>query len=251
MHPNLCTPNIRRYNWIIPRVLDRCRMVITPSETVKSEVIQELGYPSDSIAVTPLGIRRVFAGAKTDVSLTKRLGIRTDYVLFSGTREPRKNLPRLIRALKAVSTDTSLVIAGPNGWGEDLQEVARDAGLQDRVVFPGYLRDPDLANLMAGSRAFVFPSIYEGFGLPPLEAMAAGVPVVSSSTGSLPEVLGDAPIYCDPFDESSIAQAINEVLTDDSKRASMIALGYKQAAKYSWAESARLTIEAYRRIAAG
>lgn len=253
LHPELCTPQVQRYRWIVPRVLERCAFVITPSETVRREVAEELGYPEDRILVTPEGVRSAFVGAEFDETLAARLHLRGDYILFAGTQEPRKNLDRLIKALGVVShRELSLLIVGPPGWGSvDLPGVARRLGLQDRVLFSGYLSDGELASLMVGARAFVFPTIYEGFGLPPLEAMAAGVPVVASRAGALPEVLGEAAFWCDPEDIASIASAIDRAVSDEKTRRELIEKGRTQVRLYDWERTARLTLDAYRRVAAG
>lgn len=250
LYPELCTAQIQRYRWIIPRVLKRCALVIVPCETIRHQVADELGFPIDRIVATPEGVRGSFAGATFDAAAAERLGVRGDYVVFAGTQEPRKNLDRLLRAFATLeSSDLQMVIAGPPGWGSvDLPAVARRLGLGRRVVFTGYLADPELSSLMAGARAFLFPSIYEGFGLPPLEAMAAGVPVVAGRAGSLPEVLGDAPIWCDPLDVESIANAIGEASSNDQARSAAISKGRKRASMYDWSATARKTLEAYRTV---
>jgi glycosyltransferase involved in cell wall biosynthesis len=250
LYPEFCTRQVRRYRWILPQVLKRCAVVLTPSETVAEQVSSELAFPRDRIVVTPEGVRPsalrlgtpATAGARPDGS---------GYLLFTGTQEPRKNLDRLLRAFALVrDLGLDLVVAGPAGWGsEDLQARTVDLGIAGRVEFPGYLSDEDLAVLLAGARAFVFPSLYEGFGLPPLEAMAAGVPVVAARAGSLPEVLGDAPFWCDPLDVESIAAAIRTAVTDEGLRARAVAAGHARVAGYDWAETARLTLGAYERAA--
>ncbi len=250
LYPEMCTPHVQRYRWLVPRFLRRCAMVIAPSRTVGDQVVAELGVPSDRVVVTPEGVRGAFNNTQPDKSVLDRLGINGPYVLFAGTQEPRKNLDRLVTALSLVKEEVSLVIAGPPGWGSiDLRALTRRLKVHPRVVFSGYLPDAELGALMAGCRAFVFAPLYEGFGLPPLEAMAAGIPVVASSVGSLVEVLGEAPIWCDPLDTDSIADAIRRVLTDDDARDRAIKLGVTQASLYTWAETARLTRQVYSDVA--
>lgn len=253
LFPELCTSQIQRYRWIVPRMLRRVGLVITPSATIKNEIAEELKFPEDRIVATPEGIRGAFKGAAFDPALAKRLGIQKPYILFAGTQEPRKNLDRLIRAFASLDQkDLQLVIAGPPGWGSiDLPAVARHESIESRVIFPGYLRNSQLASMVAGARAFAFPSIYEGFGLPPLEAMAAGIPVVAGKAGALPEVLGDAPFWCDPQDISSIAEAIRAATSDEERRAVAIEQGRIRASRYDWDETARLTLAAYKRVAGG
>jgi len=249
LYPEFCTPQVRRYRWILPQVLKRCAVVLTPSETVAAQVSSELAFPRDRIVVTPEGVRRSALPAAPPTPAA--VGDGRSYLLFTGTREPRKNLDRLLRAFADVrDLELDLVVAGPAGWGsEDLRARTVELGIAERVEFPGYLSDAALATLLAGARAFVFPSLYEGFGLPPLEAMAAGVPVVAARAGSLPEVLGDAPFWCDPLDVESIAVAIRTAVTDDGLRARAVAAGHARVACYDWAETARLTLGAYERAA--
>lgn len=251
LHPELCTPPIRRYQWLVPQALKSCALVLTPSETIKSEVVSELGFDEDRVVVTPEGVRGAFVGAEPDPELARSFGVEGDYVVFAGTQEPRKNLDRLIEAVHRLEhPDLGLLIVGPEGWGSvDLPAVATKLGVQNRVAFSGYVSDEQLARLISGARAFVFPSLYEGFGLPPLEAMAAGIPVVASRAGALPEVLGDVPFWCDPLDPDSIAAAIHEAVTDETARSAAIAAGLERAAGFTFAKTARETLAAYRRVA--
>jgi glycosyltransferase involved in cell wall biosynthesis len=252
LHPEFCTPQIQRYEWMIPKVLERCSIVLVPSQTVGDELHRELGFPQDRIIVTPEGVREAFVGAAPDPALQQRMGIRGDYILFAGTQEPRKNLDRLLQALSKVDPNLSLVIAGPPGWGSiDLPALSHKLKLDRRVIFSNYIPDQALGSLLAGARAFVFPTLYEGFGLPPLEAMAAGVPVVAARAGALPEVLGDAPIWCDPLDAASIANAIDIAVSDEALRKQSVQLGRARARMFDWNNTARLTLEAYRKALSG
>jgi len=209
-------------------------------------VAEELGYPQDRIFVTYWGVREVFLQAKPEPSILSRLGLRKPYILFAGNREPRKNLSRLLAAFAEIpDREIYLVLAGPSGWGPGgLESEAQSLRVSERIVFPGYLSDEDLAAVMASSEAVVFPSIYEGFGLPALEACAVGVPIVAGRVGSINEILGDLPYWCDPLDVSSILGAIVKAIGDsgyDSARARA------HASAFTWERSASATIEAYSR----
>ena len=247
-HPEWWTSG-RHLQRLVPKALRRCAMVITPSETIKLEVASELGFPTDRIVVTPEGVRGNFATSRPDPRHAASLGIKDPYLLFVGSQQPRKNLDLLLEAFGRVQGDLQLVVAGPYGWGPDPRETAIRLNLGERILFTGYLTDDVLASLMAGCRAFVYPSLYEGFGLPALEAMAAGVPVVAARAGALPEVLGEAPFWCDPADVDSVEAAILKVANDESARRDAVAAGFERAARYNWEDTARLTLEAYRRVA--
>ena len=243
VHPESCTPPVRRYRTIVPRVLRRTAVVLTPSQTVADQVAADLAFPEDRIVVTPEGVRPLGRPGTLPTGLPER------YALFVGTREPRKNLDRLLQAFALLGDlDLGLVVVGGRGWGSgpDLAGRAAELGLGGRVTLCGFLADDQLAATLAGATLFAFPSIYEGFGLPPLEAMAAGIPVVAGRAGSLPEVLGDAPFWCDPLDVESIAAALRRAATDSEGRAGAIARGKAQAGRFDWHETARLTLGAYR-----
>lgn len=247
-YPEFCTGPVRDYAKTVPKVLESCVAVITPTETIKREVVKELGFPEERIFVTYEGIRGDFFEAKPSEEIRRKLGLERPYLLFAGNREPRKNLERLLKAFAQVrSRDLVLVLVGLPGWGAvDLEPVVRSLDLEGRLVFTGYLTDEDLAATMATSEAVVYPSIYEGFGLPALEACATGVPVVAGRVGSLPEVLEDIPLWCNPFEVNSIAEAIENALarnrTDDlPSRARSL------AAKFTWERTADLTVLAYQK----
>ena len=176
-------------------------------------------------------------------------GLPTRYILYVGTIEPRKNLERLVQAFATLTLtypDVSLVIAGMMGWKQDhLLGLVRDLGLEDRVLFPGFVAEKDKALLIAGSTLFVYPSLYEGFGLPVLEALASGIPTVTSNVSSLPEVAGDAALLIDPSDAAALAGAMGAILSDPSLAATLQCRGPEQAAKFSWERTAEQTSAVY------
>jgi glycosyltransferase involved in cell wall biosynthesis len=175
-----------------------------------------------------------------------RYGIRGDYILYVGTLQPRKNLRRLLKAYAMVQKRDEtpcLVIAGRKGWLYDqiFQQVER-LGLETEVIFPGYVPQDDLPTLLSGACFFVFPSLYEGFGLPVLEAMACGTPVLCSNVSSLPEVAGNVALLVDPLDVESMAEAMNRLLQDEGLRAQLVERGFQQVRQFSWDRCARETL---------
>ena len=183
----------------------------------------------------------------------QRHGLQADYFLHVGTLEPRKNLVRLIQAFDLVRRksheDIQLVLAGGKGWKyESIFEEIHRLNLHDSVRLLGYVPDEDLPGLIKGARAVVYPSLYEGFGIPPLEAMAVGTPVLTSNTSSLPEVVGDAAVLVDPEDVGSIASGMEDIWTDGDLRQSLQEKGWLRAQRFAWDKSARQTMDLYNRL---
>jgi glycosyltransferase involved in cell wall biosynthesis len=177
-----------------------------------------------------------------------RLGLERRYALFIGTIQPRKNLGRLLQAYALLrshhAVDFDLVIAGAPGWGSDpIYQEARSLGLGDRLHFPGYIAQTDLAPLLRGAEQFCYPSLFEGFGLPVLEAQSVGVPVLTSNNSSLPEIAGDAALLVDPMDVDAIADAMLRLSRDEALRSELIAAGYQNVRRFTWQEAARQTLE--------
>jgi glycosyltransferase involved in cell wall biosynthesis len=225
--------------------------IITPSTSVKNEVGETLGVPADKVVVTPEAPRPAFKRREDPhvSELLKRLDIDGDFILFVGTIEPRKNLRRLVEAFELLLRSTSLlptlVIAGGQGWLMD------DFAVGERVRLTGYLEDQDLCGLYSTCAAFVYPSLYEGFGLPPLEAMACGAPVITSRIPSLMETVGDAARLVDPKDVEDMAQAMAEMLSDLKVREHYAEFGKVHVKQFSWEQTARKTLEVYRELLCG
>lgn len=227
-------------------------MIITVSESVKREIVEHLKVPSEKVAVTPNAPRSCFrpvALAET-LDTRKRLGIEDDFILFVGTIEPRKGLLTLVEAyaeLGRQQTLPQLVIAGPQGWlmGDFLSSIS-SLELEDRIRFTGYLSDQDLIALYSSCLAFIYPSIYEGFGLPPLEAMACGAPVITSDIPVLRETVGTAACLVPPASNRQLAQAIVNVLKDKSYRERLSRDGLEHSKRFSWERTAQLTLEVYK-----
>ncbi len=188
------------------------------------------------------------------IDTRRKLGIEPDFILFAGTIEPRKNLPTLLKAFQEILQSTSLrpqlVIAGKKGWlVDDLLMQVKASGLEDRLRFTGYLSDDDLRALYSSCAVFVYPSLYEGFGLPPLEAMACGAPVVTSRIPSLIETTGpDAARHVTPLDVHGLAQSIVGLLENESERQYLSSAGIKHAKNFSWEKVAGSTLEVYREV---
>jgi glycosyltransferase involved in cell wall biosynthesis len=233
--------------------IKRADKILTGSESAKADIVNFLKVPGKRIKVTPFGVEETFKPQSSEeVSLIrKKHNLPERFILFVGTIEPRKNIISLLRAYhKLVRSDVGLVIAGGHGWlfEEIFREVSR-LNLREKVMFPGRVSETDLPALYSAASVFVYPSVYEGFGFPPLEAMACGVPVIVSNTSSLPEIVGDAGILVNPEDSSEIAEAIRSVLDDDSKRENMRTKGIERAKRFSWEKCAGETLRIYAELA--
>jgi glycosyltransferase involved in cell wall biosynthesis len=247
--PELCTPDTLRYPRLVRRAVERGVHVHVTSDFVGSEV-------ADAFGVDPTRIRRVYPGiapvAGGDAARGRALAQADEYVLALGTVEPRKNLPALVRAFDGFAAErdgTKLVVAGPDGWGvEAYTTAAREARARDRIVRLGFVSDDDRRHLLAGASAFAYPSVYEGFGFPPLEAMAAGVPVVAGAAGSLPEVLGDAAALVDPSDVDALAGALLRAVGDRGWREQAAARGTERAGRFTWPVAVEAMVALYRSV---
>jgi glycosyltransferase involved in cell wall biosynthesis len=223
------------------------RRVIAVSAATRDDLVAMLGVPASKITVVHHGVHPVECLPEPAMHATlERLGITQPYMLFVGTVQPRKNLQRLIRAFApvvAAGLPHRLVIAGRMGWlTEPIRAEVASLDLTDRVHFAGYVPDGDLSALYRGADAFAFPSLYEGFGMPVLEALAYGVPVVASNTTSLPELVGDAGLLVDPLDAVAIGAALVRALADAPLRARLAVAGPERAAYFSWERCARETL---------
>ncbi len=229
----------------------RSRLIITPSEASKTEVVRRLGVPADRVRAIGLGVRDTLRMRPEPGGERPRRppGLAPGYVLFVGTVEPRKNLGVVIRALarlRAAGTSRRLVIVGRLGWGmAELHTRLDEEGMRDSVVLAGHVPDEALASFYAHAAVLVQPSLHEGFGLPIVEAMAAGCPVIASDIPAHREVLGDAGAYFSPLDSEGLAAAVARLLADDRLRASMVHHGRQRAEEFTWDKTARQTLQAY------
>lgn len=221
--------------------------VLADSNATKRDLIQRYGARPDRITVAYPGldphVQRVEDRAEIARVKTK-YGIEGDYVLYLGTLQPRKNLARLIEAWHRAGARMALVLAGKRGWY--YEQLIREAGHDVRFV--GYVEEADKAALLSGAQAFAFPSLYEGFGFPVLEAMACGVPTLCSNTSSLPEVGGDAALQVDPLNVDEIAQGLRQIISDAGLRRALIERGYQQAQHFTWAACAAVVLQVFEEI---
>jgi glycosyltransferase involved in cell wall biosynthesis len=253
-HPATFTRRMWLYFRIfLPLAVRRARTVLTVSETSKQALVELLDVAPHKVRVVPNGVDEEFRAPDEGTDLTEvraRCGLPAEFMLYVGTLEPRKNLLRLLQACQrlwsAHGVSHKLVIVGKQGWlAGDVHDYIDRAGLRDRVVFAGYIARSDLPAVYALASVFVYPSLCEGFGLPPLEAMACGTPVVASNASAMPEVLGDAARLVDPLDVDALAHTIREVLQDQHLRDVLRTAGLKRAGEFRWDASARHMLDVY------
>ena len=241
---------------MMPRFLQAADAVIAVSEHTKRDALRAYNLDEAKVRVIYEGVNPRFRPAPPEaVAVVRRkYGLPERFILSVGTIEPRKNLETALaayRALKEGGAAHRLVIVGKQGWlYRGFFRRLREEGLEGEVVFPGFVPDDDLPALYSGADLFLFPSLYEGFGLPPLEAMACGAPVVCSDVSSLPEVVGDAALLVPPLDVRAWAEALRRLLGDADLRANLRARGLARAREFSWARAARATAEVYRQVMA-
>jgi glycosyltransferase involved in cell wall biosynthesis len=233
--------------------------LLADSQATADDLTNVYGADPQRMTVVHLGVDPTLRPVRDPAALesvARKAGISGPYVLYLGTLQPRKNLVRLIEAFAALCTqqanaipDTQLVLAGKRGWlYREIVSRAHELGIGDRVVFPGYVDDADLAALYSGAELFVMPSLYEGFCMPVLEAMACGTPVACSSTSSLPEVVGDAALTFDPQDTAAMAAQIGRALADAGLRARLVGRGFERVKRFTWERCARQVLEVLERV---
>jgi glycosyltransferase involved in cell wall biosynthesis len=239
------------FEYFVRTRLKYARHILTISDFIRQEIIDEFKVCPSMVSSVPLAPDPVFSPSPpgTVAQVRARLGLPGEYLLFVSSLEPRKNIDLLIEALAAAKTGMPLVMAGWSGWGAKawLSRIG-SPGLRDRIIITGHIPDTDLAAVYSGAAALVYPSLYEGFGLPILEAMACGCPVICSSAASMPEAAGNAALYIDPADKDSLVHAIDTLVQDTPLRQQLKAAGKARAAGFTWEKTARKTLDIFRQV---
>jgi glycosyltransferase involved in cell wall biosynthesis len=250
-YPELCQSDTLRYPSLIARALRRGAIIHTPSNFVAEEV-------RDAFKTKPSQVVAIHSGIPAleqpdDHGARALVDVRRPYILSVGTAEPRKDLPGLVAAFRLLASsdpDLLLVLAGPPGWGSDQLDLAIEAsGLRDRIVRTGYVTGAVLSSLLRHARVLAYPSLYEGFGFPPLQAMSLGVPVVTTRAGALNEIVGGASLMVEPLDPEGLADALSVAIYDDAQRSVLITAGTTRVNDFSWSKTAHNLTEVYRRVA--
>lgn len=256
-YPGLLTRASAHYYGQVEDAALRADHIIAVSQSTKRDTVQLLGVPEEKISVIYEAAHPLFTPITAPEPLARvraKYSLPTNFILFVSTIEPRKNLPTLLRAFKQLRArykePLALVIAGNRGWlVEEVDQVVAELQLGNALCFLGGIPNEELVYLYNAAKLFVMPSIYEGFGLPPLEAMACGTPVIASNVSSLPEVVGDAALLFDPSDPEELCVNMLRVLTDETLAQEMRVKGLKRAASFSWERAARETMQVYQKIA--
>ena len=248
--------------WLELTVKKSCKRadrIITISEFSKSEIIKYLHIPENRVVVMPMGVNSELFHtnyAKEEVEILKeKYNINGQYFLYLGTLEPRKNIERIIEAYsclverKSKREIPSLVLAGKKGWMyNSIFEKVKQLGIENKVVFTGYVLENEVPILMHGANIFIFPSLYEGFGMPVIEAMSCGTPVITSNTTSLDEISGDAAIKVNPYNVDEITNAMEKLLVEEEVSNKYRVKGVEHASKYTWKEAAHILNQVYNEL---
>jgi len=256
-HPEYAVPSLAAYlRKVVPESVARADVVATVSSEVSRTLIEHFQTPREKLTVIPNGVAPYFRRITDPIILAAtrhKFGLKHPLLLGVGTLEPRKNHLGLIKAFyqaqKQKNGPAMLAIAGRPGWlYEETRNLVAELKLERKVRFLGRVTDLELVTLYSMADVFAFPSFFEGFGIPPLEAMACGAPVITSNTSSLPEVVGDAALLIDPNDVDALAQAILRLLSNEQLRMELVQKGYQRVQQYTWAMSARKVLKIYQKM---
>lgn len=255
LYPQFMTKESARYYGQIDQAVRSTDHIIAVSQATKEDLVKLLGVPQRKITVIYEGVNPIYQPIdKTEAHafVKKTFGLEPGFLFFISTIEPRKNIPALLKAFRWLKDHRrrpeKLVLAGSKGWlFEEVDETIHKLRLENDVVLLGRVHDTEVKYLYNAAGMLVYPSFYEGFGLPPLEAMRCGTPVIVSKIKVMPEVVGDAALMVDPLDEEALGVAMDRLLEDESLRANLIEKGLKRAANFSWEQAARETLAVYRK----
>ena len=248
----------RQMRLTIRRSAQTATQIITDSNFSREDILRTYKLSPDRVTATPLAASAKFKPAEDPSEIRRvrqRYGIVGDYILTVGSIQPRKNLPRLISAFAALCRDgairplPTLVIVGKRGWlYEETLDAAENSQVKEQILFTDYIPETDLPALYTGATCFVYPSYFEGFGIPPLEAMRCGTPTITGNRTCFPEIIADGGMMVDPFDERAILEAILQVFSDSNLRADLRKKGIKRASLFDWKETARQTLSVYEKV---
>ena len=248
----------RQMRLTIRKSAQRAAHIITDSEYSRNDILTTYGLPPDRVTTTPLAASSRFKPVLDHAEIERvrtKYGIEGDYILTVGSIQPRKNMPRLIRAYTHLchegnlETMPKLVIAGKRAWlFEDTLDAAENSSVRAGIIFVGYVPEVDLPALYSAAKCFVYPSYFEGFGIPTLEAMRCGTPTITSDRTCFPEIVGDAGLLVDPFDEHAIVQGIRRIISDDKLHHELSERGLHRASLYDWRKTAQKTLEVYEAV---
>ena len=256
-HPEYAVPSLAEYlKKVVPQAVASADVVATISHEVSRTLIEHFNTPAEKLTVIPCGVESYFRRITDPILLDatrNKFGLKHPLVLGVGTQEPRKNHIGLIKAFyktqQQKNAPAMLAIAGGKGWlYEETQNLVRELKLEDKVRFLGRVTDHELVTLYSLADAFAFPSFFEGFGIPPIEAMACGAPVITSSVSSLPEVAGDAAILVDPHDIDALADAISRIIESETLQEELRQKGFERVQQYTWANSAKKMLSVYQKL---
>jgi glycosyltransferase involved in cell wall biosynthesis len=256
LYPHFLTKESARYYGHIDQAVLWTDHVIAVSHSTKRDTVEHLGVPDSKITVVYEAANPIFRPIDRDQArrqVRDRYGVDGPFILFVSTIEPRKNVPTLLQAFRKLhecyQQDVHLILAGSKGWlFEDVTKMIGDMQLDGRIHMIGQVPSDDLLNLYNAAEMLTHPAFYEGFGLPPLEAMSCGLPAIVSNVASLPEVVGDSALLINPYDADELAVAMWRVLTDQKLNLEMRAKGLRQAEHFSWTRAAQETLDIYRQV---